>query len=76
MSGLSQKISRRSALITLAAVAAVAATTREGILLSADPVGEEECHPQPPAETNLTSRRARKWSGRMGQLMVKAFVNV
>ena len=54
MSGLSQKISRRSALITLAAVAAVAASTREGILLSADPVGEEECHPRPLAETNLT----------------------
>lgn len=50
-----QKLSRRAALITLAAVGAVAATTREVFQLSADPVGEEECHPLPLQETNLTN---------------------
>ncbi|MEZ4737239.1 MAG: FAD-binding oxidoreductase, partial [Caldilineaceae bacterium] len=48
------KISRRTALVTIAAVGAVAATGREVIQLSADPVGEEECRPLPLQESNLT----------------------
>lgn len=55
MSGFTQKISRRAALLTIAAVGAVAATGREVVLLSADPIGEEECHPLPLTESNLTS---------------------
>lgn len=55
MQGSSRKISRRAALITVAAVGAVAATGREVIQLSADPAGEEECHPLPLRESNLTS---------------------
>lgn len=49
------RISRRAALVTIAAVGAAAATGREVIQLSADPVGEEECHPLPLQESNLTS---------------------
>lgn len=55
MQRLSPKISRRAALLTIAAVGAVAATGREVVLLSADPIGEEECHPLPLTESNLTS---------------------
>ena len=51
----SSKISRRTALVALAAVGAVAVTGREVVQLSADPMGEEECHPAPPAESNLTN---------------------
>lgn len=49
-----RKFSRRGVLLSLAAVGAVAAASREVVLLSADPTGEEECHPQPLTETNLT----------------------
>ncbi|MEZ4862279.1 MAG: FAD-binding oxidoreductase [Caldilineaceae bacterium] len=54
MQRLTQRISRRTALITLAAAGAVTATTRGVFQLSADPIGEEECHPLALAESNLT----------------------
>ncbi|MBX3015494.1 MAG: FAD-binding oxidoreductase [Caldilineaceae bacterium] len=50
----SNKISRRTALISLATVGAVAATSREVIRLSADPIGEEESFPALLSESNLT----------------------
>lgn len=54
----SPKISRRAALATLAAVGAVAVTSREVVQLSADPIGEEECHPHPLTASNLTDSSA------------------
>jgi len=56
MQPLRQQISRRTALVTLAAAGLITAAGREVQLLSADPVGQEECHPLPPQESNLTGR--------------------
>jgi len=55
MSDKKRQISRRTALITLAAAGVVTATGREVHLLSADPTDEAECHPLPPTESNLTT---------------------
>ncbi len=53
-----RQISRRTALMTLAAAGLLTATGREVQLLSADPTDQEECHPLPPTESNLTSSAA------------------
>ena len=58
MQHLRRQISRRTALVTLATAGLLAATGREVQLLSADPVGQEECHPLPPAKSNLTDPTA------------------
>ncbi|MEZ4674944.1 MAG: FAD-binding oxidoreductase [Caldilineaceae bacterium] len=55
MNQFGKRISRRTALLTLAAAGAVTVTGRQVTLLSADPVGDEECHPQPLTESNLTA---------------------
>lgn len=54
MQRLSRPISRRTALVTLAAAGLLTAAGREVQLLSAEPSGQGECHPLPPAESNLT----------------------
>lgn len=55
MQRLRQQISRRTALVTIAAAGLVTAAGREVHLLSGDPVGQEECYPRPPSESNLTA---------------------
>lgn len=55
MQRLRQQISRRTALVTIAAAGLVTAAGHEVHLLSADPVGQEECHPLPPTASKRTA---------------------
>ncbi len=59
-----KRVSRRSILIAIATVGAATFTTSEVLYLSADPVGDEECHPSPLTETNLTEMEGRAASTR------------
>ncbi len=55
MSSFGRQISRRTALLTLAATGLITAAGRQFHLLSADSVDHEECHPSSPTTSNLTA---------------------
>lgn len=75
MQRLRQQISRRTALVTIAAAGFVTAAGREIHLLSADPVGQEECHPRPRQESNLTATPPAMISADLPWLQEGGYIN-